>query len=148
MGMLPTCKQSAPARHYDRGSALLEGLLAILIFSVGLLAILMLLAASLVEVGNARYRAQASLLASNVIAAMWTGDRSLGGLRGRYGDVQSATYQRWHTEVLARLPGITGTVNPPSITIDDARHVNVTLRWQAPGDAQPHQLVVAAIITD
>jgi hypothetical protein len=24
----------------------------------------------------------------------------------------------------------------------------VTLRWQAPGDAQPHQLVVAAIITN
>ena len=71
------------------GGSLLEGLLAILIFSVGMLSLLMLLSASLVETGNARYRSEASLLASDLVAQMWTGDRSLVELRARFTKTES-----------------------------------------------------------
>ena len=88
---------------------MLEGLLAILIFSVGMLSLLMLLSASLVETGNARYRSEASLLASDLLAQMWTGDRSLTELRARFTTPESEDYQHWLATVHSRLPGTSGT---------------------------------------
>ena len=53
---------------YQRGSSLLEGLLAIILFSIGLLSLLMLLSATLIESSNARYRIEASLLISDLVS--------------------------------------------------------------------------------
>jgi len=130
------------------GSALFEGLLAILIFSVGLLSILMLLSTALVEVGNARYRSEASLLAAGLIAEMWTGDRSAASLQARYADVNAADYQRWQQQVVAHLPGITAQANQPTVTVDNNRSVTIQLSWQSPGQAQSHSLLATALITD
>ena len=130
------------------GSALLEGLLAILIFSVGLLSILMLLSTALVEVGTARYRSEASLLAADLIAEMWTGDRSAANLQARYADVTAADYQRWQQQVAARLPGITAQVNQPTVTVDNNRSVSIRLTWQSPGQTQAHSLLATTLITD
>lgn len=135
----PTCQS---------GGSLLEGLLAILLFSFGMLSLLMLLSATLVETGNARYRSEASLLASDLITQMWTGDRSLTELRARFTEPESEDYQRWLVTVHSRLPGTSGTTNLPTISIDDERHVKVYMRWQAPGDGKTHQLVTVATITD
>lgn len=130
------------------GSALLEGLLAILIFSVGLLSILMLLSTTLVEVGNARYRSEASLLATDLIAEMWTGDRTAASLQARYADTTAADYQRWRRRVAAQLPGVTVQVNTPTVIVDNNRNVTITLFWQSPGQAQTHSLLATARITD
>ncbi len=130
------------------GGSLLEGLLAILIFSVGVLSLLMLLSATLVETGNARYRSEASLLASDLIAQMWTGDRSLTELREKFTRSESEDYKRWLATVHARLPGTSDTTNLPKISIDDNRQVKILMRWQAPGDGKNHQLLTLATITD
>ena len=130
------------------GGSLLEGLLAILIFSVGMLSLLMLLSATLIETGNARYRSEASLLASDLIAQMWTGDRSLTELRARFTETKSEDYQRWLATVHARLPGTSGTTNLPTISINDQRQVKILMHWQAPGDGKTHQLLTLATITD
>jgi type IV pilus assembly protein PilV len=133
---------------YQRGGSLLEGLLAIVLFSIGLMSLLMLLSATLVETGNARYRSEASMLASDLIAQMWTGDRSLTELRARFTESTSEDYQRWLDTVHSRLPGTSGTTNLPTITIDDQRRVKILIRWQAPGDGKTHQLLTLATITD
>ena len=130
------------------GSSFLEGLLAILIFSVGMLSLLMLLSASLVETGNARYRSEASLLASDLVSQMWTGDRSLVELRARFTKTESEDYQRWLATVHSRLPGTSGTTNLPIISIDEQRQVKIQMFWQAPGDGKTHQLLTLATITD
>ena len=130
------------------GGSLLEGLLAILLFSVGMLSLLMLLSATLVETGNARYRSEASLLASDLVAQMWTGDRSLTELRARFTNSESDDYKNWLATVHARLPGTSGTTNLPTISIDDQRQVKILMRWQAPGDGKTHQLLTLATITD
>jgi type IV pilus assembly protein PilV len=134
--------------RYKRGSSLLEGLLAIFLFSVGLLGLLMLLAATHIESSNARYRIEASLLASELVSHMWIGDHSLTGLRSRFADTTSADYKNWFASVSRRLPGISGTKNTPQITIDDARNVTINVRWQAPGDDRSHQMTVQTLITD
>lgn len=134
--------------HHHQGSALLEGLLAIMIFSVGLLSILMLFSTALVEVGNARYRSEASLLAAGLIAEMWTGDRSAASLQARYADTSAEDYQRWQQQVVARLPGITAKANQPAVTVDNNRSVTIRLAWQSPGETQSHSLLATALITD
>lgn len=141
-------KRAARHTRLLRGSALVEGLLAILIFSTGILAILMLLAAALTEVGNARFRSEASSLTAGVLADMWTGDRSLTSLQSRYGSDTSASFTAWQETVKARLPGVSSSINKPQITITDKREVTVTLKWRAPGDRGAHQLVTVALITD
>jgi type IV pilus assembly protein PilV len=133
---------------HQKGVSLLEGLLTIILFSVGMLSLLMLLSTSLVEAGNARYRSEASLLASDLIGQMWTGDRSLSALRKRFTDTTSDDYQRWLKTVHDRLPGTDGTKNLPSIMIDNQRKVKIALYWQAPGDGKKHQLLTVATITD
>ena len=69
--------------RYQRGSSLLEGLLAIILFSIGLLSLLMLLSATLIESSNARYRIEASLLISDLVSHMWIGDHTLTVLQMR-----------------------------------------------------------------
>ena len=132
----------------QNGSSLLEGLLAIVLFSTGVMSLLMLLSATLVETGNARYRSEASLLASDLIAQMWMGDRSLTELRAKFAQPESEDVKRWLATVHARLPGTSDTTNLPTISIDDQRQVKILMRWQAPGDGKIHQLLTLATITD
>lgn len=134
--------------HHQRGSSLLEGLLAIILFSMGLLSLLMLLSATLIESSNARYRIEASLLINDLVSHMWIGDHSLNGLKTRFADTTSTDYQSWFTSVSNRLPGVSAKTNAPQITIDDARNVTVNLRWQVPGDSNSHQMIVQTLITD
>jgi type IV pilus assembly protein PilV len=134
--------------HHQRGSSLLEGLLAIILFSMGLLSLLMLLSATLIESSNARYRIEASLLMSDLVSHMWIGDHSLTGLKTRFADTTSIDYQSWFTSVSNRLPGVSAKKNAPQITIDDERNVTVNIRWQVPGDNNSHQMIVQTLITD
>ena len=141
-------REKADPIYHQRGSSLLEGLLAIVLFSIGLLSLLMLLSATLIESSNARYRIEASLLISDLVSHMWIGDHSLNGLKTRFADTTSKDYQSWFTSVSRRLPGVSAQTNAPQITIDDARNVTVNIRWQVPGDSTSHQMIVQTLITD
>ena len=134
--------------RYSRGSSLLEGMLAILIFSVGLISILNLLTTALTEIGNARYRSEASLLASSVIAEMWAGERSLVRLGERYGSEDALEYKMWREIVATKLPGVTATTNKPEITINRSGGITIQIYWQAPGDPQSHNFIATTVITD
>ena len=131
-----------------RGSTLVEGLLAIAVFSVGLVGLLTMLSGAMVDGANAQHRSEAGLLASDLVGRMWTGDRSLAGLRLRFGDANSMEYSEWRRRVQAVLPGVTDSANVPLVSISDQRDVTITLGWQAPGEATPHQLLVHTRIGD
>jgi type IV pilus assembly protein PilV len=129
------------------GSALIESLLAVLVFSVGLLSLLALLTATLKESNNARYRSEASLLATDLVSRMWSGERSLQSLRQRFTPAADE-YQRWLERVRSTLPGVTDNQNLPELLIDDERRITLTLHWQTPSDTQQHHLVVVTRLTD
>ncbi len=132
----------------QRGSTLIEGMLAIMVFSIGLIGLLMLQAAALNDSANAHYRSEASLLASDLVARMWNGDRTLAGLNARFGDVEADEYRAWRQRVQATLPGVSDTANPPQLSIGGQRDVSITLAWQTPGESTSHRLVVQTRITD
>ncbi len=131
-----------------RGSALVDASLALLLCSVGMLGMLRMMSASLVESAHAQHRSTASQLASLLVARMWTGDRSLASLEVRFGTTGSADYQAWLREVQARLPGAGTAGLLPIVNIDAQRRVSITLRWKVPAEPRSHQWRVQAQITD
>ena len=79
-------KQSA----LQRGYLLIEALVSILIFSTGILAIFSLQAASIQNSADAKYRADASFLANQIIGYMWGDRANLAAYQHRPGGVACA----------------------------------------------------------
>ncbi len=102
--------KSVPVKRSQGGIILIEALIAILIFSMGILAIIGLQAQSVRNSSEAKYRADASFLVNQIIGRLWA-DRS-----------NIATY--------SHLP--TGTVCTPSGSA--SANTNVT-QWLAGVDA-------------
>lgn len=120
-----------------RGMMLIEALLGILIFSVGILGLVGLQAASMRNATEARYRTEAAYLANQIVGRMWI-DRGLANANLANYVLTTATVcssssttalQQWLCEVERTLPGITATVARPTITVA-ADTVTVTLRWK------------------
>ena len=138
-------------RGKQQGSMLLEGLIAILIFSMGILAIVGLQAASIKNTTDAKFRSDAAFLANKVIAQMWVADTSTGANLATLFNTGGGGYNAWLPEVQSGLPGATGA-NVPTIVVvpggmAGSNVATVTLAWQAPGDSAAHSYVATAQIT-
>jgi len=147
------------------GFVLLDAVIAILVFSIGILGMVALQGSAVKLAGDSRNRSNAAMLADQVIAQMW-GDNILAatfttkytGSAGSGG----AGYTAWEatldctTPVTATsgpstscLPGV--AANPPTIAITQTLSpsnssalvflVTVTVNWQAPNDSSPHNYV-------
>ena len=81
----------SPPRHRVAGTFLLEALLALVVFSVGTLGILELIAGAQRESGNARWRSEAAALAASALARMWAEHPAT--LESRYGTSDGAGYR-------------------------------------------------------
>ena len=130
------------------GSALLEALIAILIFSFGVLGLVGILAGSIRATNDARYRAEAANLAQALIGDMWsTAAAELDAQFGPAGPKLAA----WQTQVANLLPSATGA-NLPVVDLTQpglsaqSRSVVVTMFWQLPGESGRHQLLITAQI--
>lgn len=131
----------------QRGSMLLESLIAILIFSMGILSIVALLGASVKDTSNAKYRTDASLLANQIIGEMWVDDRTNAKLVANYSNPSGPQYLSWEKTVAKTLPGVTAANSTlPTIAIDTNNVVTVTLKWQAPGESSVRNYVAIARI--
>ncbi|MGH8729014.1 MAG: type IV pilus modification PilV family protein [Burkholderiales bacterium] len=122
----------------ERGIVLLEGLIAILIFSFGVLALVGLQAASIKNVTEAKYRSDAAFFANQVVARMWVSDKAT--LETDF-ETGGAAYDAWLAEVQDAARGLPGsTANAPTIDVEPANNmVTVTVFWVSPSD--PDQLV-------
>jgi type IV pilus assembly protein PilV len=123
-------KIQAPSRRRQGGVMLLEVLIGILIFSIGILAMLGMQAVGMRNTIESKYRSEASYLANQIIGTMWV-DR---GNLPSYDDAGAGNSRRtnWVAEVQARLPQATGA-NAPSILVNGTQ-VTVTMRWLRPGE--------------
>ena len=128
----------------QQGSVILESMIAILIFSMGILAIVGLQGASIKNTVSAKYRTDASLLANQIIGQMWTDDKTNASLQTNYNSPGGAKFITWETNVANTLPGVAS--NAPTIAIDASNVATVTVWWQSPGEAAPHNYVAIARI--
>ena len=136
------------SRFPQDGSALLEALVAILIFSFGVLGLVGILAASVRATNDARYRAEAANLANALIGDMWA--TAAADLDPQFG-AGGPKFVAWQNQVAAQLPSASGA-NAPLVDLaqpglsTQSRSVVVTVFWQLPGETVRHQVLVTAQI--
>jgi type IV pilus assembly protein PilV len=148
------------------GIAILEALIAILIFSIGVLGIVGLQARSVQGLGEAGFRSQAVQHADDLIAQMWTSDP--GTRKALYQSVgpPGPLYQAWANKVTTgslKLPG--AAANMPTVVVNSTQtpiallpgtnfftsDVTITIQWLPPGapaGATPSQYVTTARILE
>jgi type IV pilus assembly protein PilV len=134
---------NGPGARNQRGATLIEGMLAILIFSIGILGIMGLHAASIRNTTDAQYRADASHLANTIISRMRLYDA--GTVVTDFSSPSGTQYGQWLKDMAAANAALPGMgVNPPTIVFGGAsgREITVTIFWQAGGDATVRQQIV------
>jgi type IV pilus assembly protein PilV len=131
-------------RRSMQGAMLIEALVAILVFSIGILGLVGLQGTAVNQSSDARYRFEAAQLADQVIGEMWTSDRTLANLQTKFNTCATAAtctgYTNWATVVAARLPGVAlGGLTKPTVNVDASGIVVVSIYWRAPSDDSAHQ---------
>lgn len=139
-------------RRPQSGVMLLEVLIAMLIFALGVLGLVGLQANAVKQSGQAKYRTDATLLANELIGQMWLTNRTYATLNASFSSASNgASYVAWKPKVEAALPGagsypptvvvtqvapladIFGAASAPSTRAPSTR-VTITMRWKAPGE--------------
>ena len=144
-----SAKKQKIAIFKQQGSVILESMIAILIFSIGILAIIGLQGVSIKNVAGAKYRSDASQLSNQIIGEMWVANKtSAAVLQANFSSPNGVRYLTWAaSSVQQALPGVTfasGTL--PTIVIDAANQATITIQWQVPGEATPNRHVTMARI--
>jgi type IV pilus assembly protein PilV len=133
-------------RHSQSGIMLLEVLIGMLLFLIGIVGVVGLQAASAKYTTDAKYRTEATYLANSIIGRMWADTTNLAAYETPAGTLcnpAGTTRDRWVCEVETTLPNATG-VNGPSIAINGPT-VTVTIQWRRDDTDPLHNHVV---ITD
>ena len=138
----------------QQGVILLEALIGILIFSLGILALVAMQAVAVSSVSNAQYRADAAFLANDLISEIWV-DRgtSLDNVKNYAVSAGSTSWQpakNWTWKVYRKLPG--SFENKPDVVITDppegGKQVTVTIRWKSPEAVTVSNHVAIAFVSD
>lgn len=120
---------------------MMDVLMAILLFSVGVLALIGLQSALTRSQTEAKVRADASYLAQELIGQLWS-DMSLLSSYTSSGCATVPRCKEWQDKVSASLPKGTGTVDADITTGD----VTVTVQWTTPS-GEAHKYVTQTTIT-
>ncbi len=133
---MKTNRSMSSARGKQGGVMLLEALVAILIFSIGIVAVMGMQAVSIEQVTQAKYRTDASYLANQITGKMWTDLPNL----ATYATAGSPGRSAWDTTVAKTLPNGTGTITVAGTL------VTVTINWQLPNESVARKYVTAVNI--
>jgi type IV pilus assembly protein PilV len=142
----------------QRGVALIEGLIAILIFAVGLIGTLKVQADSVSRSRDALYRAEAGVLAHEIIGIMWTDRANLAAYAHRPTgtdcqptgtNTANANASRWLGEFTTAangryLPGATLSNQQIIVSADTPPKVTVRICWRAPQDTADSNFVAVS----
>jgi type IV pilus assembly protein PilV len=140
-------------RRYQHGGGLIEGLVSLVILSVGLLGMAGMQGTLIQESSESRTRMQAGFLASSILGMAAANPENVGcfivnsaqsvACTSPDAQVQGTT---WTGQVNSALPG-SATV-PPIVAYDAASgQLTVTLRWQMRGDATVHNFIAATQVS-
>jgi type IV pilus assembly protein PilV len=128
----------------QRGATLLEALIGILIFSIGILALVGMQALAIKHMSDAKYRSDAAFFANEIVGQMWVNRGSLGSYAFSGSGAPPAAIDGWVTSIRNGLPGVTPAANLPIITVVGTT-VTITVRWKLP-DSSVHSHVTMAYI--
>ncbi len=154
-------------RRDQQGMTLIESMIAILIFSMGILALVGMYTSAVSRTTDSQYRIEAANHANRILGQIWANvDRSTaanltatlqayqhqpGGGNCNFGGAASANADvaAWVAAITAPgtgLPGAGAATNQILVDTANFNRVTVTVCWRAPGDTYAHQHVVVANI--
>ena len=125
----------------SKGIALIEALVAVLILSIGILGLVGLQASMTRAQSSAKYRADASYLASEVIGAMWVDKPNLASYATTTGT--ACTYQRcldWVNKVATGLPQGAG-----QISVTGSGAIGLTVTWSVSNEGTRSYVLATSI---
>jgi len=133
--------QRAPSRsHQQAGFAITDVLMAILLFSVGVLGLVGLQGAMTKTQLEAKVRADASYLANELVAQIWSDTININSY-SESGCEGYAPCNTWQSKVTSSLPGGTGEV-----TTNSSGDVTITITWTNTAGDQ-HQYVTQTTVS-
>lgn len=134
---------------HSRGSAIIEAMISVLIFSVGMIGLIGMQSTAIQQVGDAKFRADAAYMANQIIGTMWADRANLSSYAYRSAaaactaGAPATTYApltNWVSAVQSNLPG-TATYSP-SISVNTSTNtVVVRICWAQPAETSPHSFV-------
>lgn len=147
-------KTSNSSANPARGFVMLEALVALLIFAIGILGLVGAQSASVKDASNARYRAIAAAMAGDLINRMWLSDRTASTLQASFDSASAGSgYSSWLARVqVSGLPGVDD--HPPEVSFStvagggsepkESSLATVKVYWKAPGDSRAHTHIALA----
>ena len=126
----------AQSPRSQQGVMLIEALVAILLFTLGIIAVMGLQANSIIQVSQAKYRTDASYLANQIIGQMWVDQGNI----PNYVTPGSAQRSAWDGQVARTLPAGAATIAV------NGTQVTVTINWKQPEDIVTRKYVAVANI--
>ena len=131
----------AGAARWQRGVILIEAMVGILIFTIGVFAVMGLQAVSVKNSLEAKNRTDAAMLANSLISRMSVDNKSFATLQANYNSPGGAVYTQWLADVQNLMPGVAGVpANQPTVVVApvfssglNATQVVVRVFWQVPG---------------
>lgn len=123
------------------GVMLIEALVGMLIFMIGIVALIGLQGAAISATTDAKYRSDAAFLASQVVTQMWVDKNNISTYTTGSGTNPERT--RWEEEVARNLPNGQGQIRvvPNSGGFD----ITVEVNWRKGGDQQRRYISTARI---
>lgn len=123
-----------PHRKQQRGIALLEALIAVVLLAIGLLGTIGLQARSYAALSDAGMRVEAAIAADKLLGIMNTDLDNLTDYRIAAGGQPSPRLAQWHAETLRLIPGanVVIAVTPAASTAPAA--VDITINWRRKAD--------------
>jgi len=137
-----------------QGVMLLEALIAILVFSIGILAVVGMQGVAIKTVTDAKYRSEAAFLANDLLSQMWSDTASLGAGSYEYpgSGTVPAKLTAWKARVDARLPGTASAEPSVAVTNVTAQGgtVKIVIQWRLPEEVNrglpPHNHTVLSSV--
>lgn len=145
-----------PKPSSQSGAMLIETLISLLLFSLGVVGIVQMQAAAVSLASDAKFRSDAALLANQIVGVMWADQRAnlqsyahkpsgtmcnFSGAASGNGKVTSwIGTSSTLGSVLGSLPG--GSTAYQQILVDASNTVKVSICWRTPKDNVPHSYVL------
>lgn len=129
---------------------LLEVLIGMVLFLIGIMGILGLQAMSMKNTTDAKYRTEASYLANQIIGQMWANASNISAYAIAANTdcpgTPTTDKDRWICTVKNTLPNASGA-NAPTIAITGTSTVTVIIRWQKDASDPVHNHTVTTDIS-
>jgi len=133
--------QFSKTAHSQHGFVLLEVMVALLVFSLGILGLVSMQATSLINISESQYRTEAAIWANTLIGQIRTADPTT---RGTTFATAGSSYTTWKNQLINSTSGLPVASNtPPTVTITN-NQVVISIFWRSRSGSGNHQYVITA----